>query len=588
MRRRSRQKRTVAAARATRLHSWAAPPCLYCGPLSSPYPRRTARSAITQSFDYIVVGAGSAGCVIAARLAQRGDVRVLLIEAGGRDVNPLYRIPLAAGSLLRWPRGNWSYFTTPQAQLNGRELYWPRGKVIGGSSSINGMVYVRGLASDYDGWAASGLTGWSYEQVLPYFRRSEMFLAPAGMALDAQVHGTDGPVPVSRPAPTSPLFDTFIDAGRALGLPLADDFNVACAFGVGRYDFTIKDGQRWSASRAFLPLAQNNLTVITQGHATRILFERGRARTLELVRHGQRDHLRAEREIIIAAGVIGSPALLMHSGIGPADALRKLGIEVQANRREVGQNLRDHLLARVEHVCTEPVTLYDVLRPMQLARAVAAQTFGKRGPAANFPLLAGAYLKSAATLTEPDLQSHFCAALSTASIRLPGMRRATPAHDGHGFFANVYTMRPRSTGTVSLRSADPLAPPAIDPQYLSDGDDLVRMRRGVRLLRELFAQQPFDRYRGSELAPGTAHQSDAELDAWIRASAESVFHPVGTCRMGADSESVVDERLRVRGFEGLRVVDASIMPSLPSTNTHAATMMIAEKAAELICTDQPA
>lgn len=510
----------------------------------------------------------------------------MLIEAGGRDVNPLYRIPLAAGSLLRWPRGNWSYFTTPQAQLNGRELYWPRGKVIGGSSSINGMVYVRGLASDYDGWSQSGLTEWSYDQVLPYFLRSESFIARAGQAPDRTFHGTDGPVPVSRPEPTSPLFDAFVAAGQALGLPAAADFNVASAHGVGYYDFTIKEGQRWSAARAFLPLAQNNLTVITQAHATRILFERGRARTLELVRHGQRDHLRAEREIIVASGVIGSPALLMHSGVGPAEALRKLGIEVQANRREVGQNLRDHLLARVEHVCTEPVTLYDVLRPMQLARAVAAQTFRRRGPAANFPLLSGAYLKSDDTLAEPDLQSHFCAALSTASVRLPGMRAATPAYDGHGFFANVYVMRPRSTGTVALRSADPLAAPAIDPRYLSDADDLPRMRRGVRTLRELFAQQPFDRYRGAELAPGPARQSDADLDAWIRSTAESVFHPVGTCRMGTDTESVVDERLRVRGFEGLRVVDASIMPTLPSTNTHAATMMIAEKAADMIRADE--
>ncbi len=518
------------------------------------------------AFDYIVIGAGSAGCVVAARLSENPALSVALIEAGGGDWNPLYRIPLMAGSLLRSRIGNWSYFTEPQAQLDGRKLYWPRGKVVGGSSSINGMVYTRGLAADYDSWANAGLRDWSYERVLPHFQRVER------------------PVPLTRPPSTSPLFEVFIAAGRQAGLPLAEDFNAPAPFGVGRYDFTIGRGERWSAARAFLDPARTrpNLSLIAKCHVRRILFEHGRAVGIEVQRGGARATLRAEREIVLSAGTVNSPALLMQSGIGPADHLGALGIGVVADRPEVGANLQDHLLVRVEHACTQPVTLHGALRADRLAWALFQAKVLKRGPAASFPLLAGAYLKSESALDAPDLQAHFCPALSTATLRLPGMAKRARRGAAEGFFANVYVMRPHSRGRIRLASADPLAPPSINPNYLAAHHDRIALRKGVRVLREIFAQKAFDPFRGAELAPGADVTSDADLDAWIARTAESVFHPVGTCRMGADADSVVDGNLRVRGVAGLRIADASVMPALVSANTHAPAMMIGEKAAAMI------
>ncbi|MCX7693452.1 MAG: choline dehydrogenase, partial [Tepidimonas taiwanensis] len=518
--------------------------------------------------DFIIVGAGSAGCVLANRLSADPSCRVLLLEAGGRDWNPLLRVPLMTGLLLRGGHANWGYVTEPEPNLQGRRLSWPRGKVIGGSSSINGMVHVRGLPSDYDAWAQQGLSGWSFADCLPAFKRIEAWEGGG----DAW-RGGDGPLPVTRPPQANPLFDAFIAAGRAAGHGVTHDFNGPAPEGFGRYDFAIRDGQRWSAARAYLDPARprRNLGIVTRAHLLRVLFEKRRAVGVEALHRGRVLRLRAEREVILSAGTIGSPMALMHSGIGDADALRALGIPVVADRKEVGRNLQDHLLVRVEHACTQPITLHAVTRADRAVLALLRAMLFGTGPAASFPIAAGAYLKSDPALDIPDLQSFLLPGLSSAALRLPFLPRAAPRQHGHGFFANVYQMRPESRGTLSLRSADPRDPPLIRPNHLSAPRDLAVLREGVKRIREVFAQKPMDPFRGPELSPGPGVRTDSEIEAFIRRTAESVFHCTGTCRMGADEASVVDARLRVRGVKGLRIADASVMPAIPSTNTAAPT-----------------
>lgn len=529
--------------------------------------------------DIIIIGAGSAGCVLANRLSADPGLRVLLLEAGGRDWNPLLRVPLMTGLLLRGGIANWGFRSEPEPNLDNRALNWPRGKVVGGSSSINGMVHVRGLPSDYDAWAQRGLAGWSFEECLPAFRRMEAHEGGAD-----EWRGGDGPLPVTRPPQANPLFEAFIEAGRAAGHRVTRDFNGPEPEGFGRYDFAIHRGQRWSAARAYLDPARPrpNLRVETGALLLRVLFEKRRAVGVEVLQRGRVVRLRAEREVILAGGTIGSAVALLQSGIGDADALRALGIPVVADRPEVGRNLQDHLLVRIEHVCTQPITLHRITRPDRAALALAQAMLFGTGPAASFPIAAGAYLKSDPALDTPDLQSFLLPGLSSAALRLPFLPRATPRHDGHGFFANVYQMRPESRGTLSLRSADPRDPPLIRPNHLSAPRDMIVLREGVKRIREVFAQAPMDPFRGPELSPGPELRTNAEIEAFIRRTAESVYHCTGTCRMGADDASVVDARLRVRGVEGLRVADASIMPAVPSTNTAAPTMMIAERAAEFI------
>jgi choline dehydrogenase len=534
---------------------------------------------MNDSADIIIIGAGSAGCVLANRLSADPGLRVLLLEAGGRDWNPLLRVPLMTGLLLRGGIANWGFRSEPEPNLGDRTLNWPRGKVVGGSSSINGMVHVRGLPSDYDSWAQRGLAGWSFEDCLPAFRRMEAYEGGAD-----EWRGGDGPLPVTRPPQSNPLFEAFIEAGRAAGHRVTRDFNGPEPEGFGRYDFAIHRGQRWSAARAYLDPARPrpNLRVETGALLLRVLFEKRRAVGVEVLQRGRVVRLRAGREVILAGGTIGSAVALLQSGIGDADALRALGIPVVADRPEVGRNLQDHLLVRIEHVCTQPITLQGITRPDRAALAlVQAMLFGT-GPAASFPIAAGAYLKSDPALDTPDLQSFLLPGLSSAALRLPFLPRATPRHDGHGFFANVYQMRPESRGTLALRSADPRDPPLIRPNHLSAPRDLIVLREGVKRIREVFAQAPMDPFRGPELSPGPELRTDAEIEAFIRRTAESVYHCTGTCRMGADDASVVDSRLRVRGVEALRVADASIMPAVPSTNTAAPTMMIAERAAEFV------
>jgi choline dehydrogenase len=398
---------------------------------------------MTDAADYLVIGAGSAGCVLANRLSANPANRVILFEAGGRDWNPLLRVPLMTGMLLRGGTANWGFRTEPEPNLDNRSISWPRGKVLGGSSSINGMVYVRGLPSDYDAWAQRGLPGWSFDDVLPAFKRSESHEAG-----ESAFHGGDGPLPVTRPPLENPLFEAFIAAGRAAGHRVTADFNGADPEGFGRYDFTLRRGQRWSAARAFLdPVrARRNLRVVTGAHLARVVTEGGRARGVEMLIGRERRRFMAEREVILSAGTIGSPMALLHSGIGDARALHRLGIPVVIDLPEVGRNLQDHLLVRVEHVCTQPITLHRVTRVDRAALALLQAMLLGTGPAAAFPLGAGAYIKSDPALDVPDLQSHFLPGLSSAALRLPFLPRVSLKHDGHGFFANIYQMRPESRG----------------------------------------------------------------------------------------------------------------------------------------------
>jgi choline dehydrogenase len=530
-------------------------------------------------FDYVVVGAGSAGCVVAARLSERPDLSVAVIEAGGSDRNPLFRVPLMTGVLLRHGYANWAYQTEPEPNLDNRRIFWPRGKVVGGSSSINGMVYTRGSPLDYDSWAQAGLPDWSWDRVLPVFKGNEHHWRGAD-----EFHGAGGPLRIARPGNRHPLFDAFLDAGRQAGYRATDNFNGPTPEGFGHYDFNTWGGERWSSARAFLDPARErpNLTVLTHTHALRVIVERGRAAGVEVLVRGARRVLRARRAIVLCGGVVNSPTLLLHSGIGDADALRALGITVTHDLKGVGRNLQDHLLVRVEHACTQPITLHNLMRPDRALRELARAMLFKRGWFSTFPLEVGAFLRSDPALDAPDLQSHFLPGLTSMALRLPGLKKPKLSHDGHGFLANAYAMRPHSRGEITLRSADPNDPPVIRPNYLSAPGDILTLRAAVRILREVFAQRAFDPYRGPELSPGPELRTDAEIDAWIRRTADTVFHAVGTCRMGNGADSVVDGELRVHGLAGLRIADASVMPSVTSNNTHAPTVMIAEKAARYL------
>ncbi|MCR8547517.1 GMC family oxidoreductase N-terminal domain-containing protein [Salipiger sp. P9] len=525
------------------------------------------------TYDVIVVGGGSAGAVAAARLAEDPARKVCLIEAGGRGDNLLFRMPIMAGMLFRQKFANWFYHTEPDPGLDGRRVFWPRGKALGGSSAINGMIYVRGIPYDYRRWAESGLPGWDWQSVMPYFERSVTYVPPHAPFTPC------GKVPVSQSEPSNPLFDVFVEAGRQAGWPVTDDFN-RDFYGVGRFHFNIAHGERWSTGRALLQKPPANLTILTRAQVTRLVLEKGRATGVELRRGRTLERISAPR-VVLSAGAINSPMLLMHSGIGPADHLSSLGIAVQHDLPGVGENLQDHLLIRVEHACTQPITLHNLVRMDRAFLAGAQAMLFKTGPATSFPLEAGAYIKSRPEEPEPDLQAQFLPGLSAAALRLPffnGSGRTV----GHGFFSNIFVMRPESRGRMTLRSADPSVPPRLESHYLTAPEDVRRARDSVRRLREIFAQPAFDGFRGAELAPGPEVESDAAIDAYVRAKADTVFHPSGTCKMGTGPEAVVDAKLRVHGLEGLSVADASIMPFITSNNTHAPVMMIGERVADFI------
>ena len=536
------------------------------------------------SFDYIIVGAGSAGCVLANRLSADPDCTVALLEAGGPDRNPLVRLPMLMGRLMHSGLYNWHYHTQPEPQLNDRKIYWPRGKVLGGSSTINGMIYVRGNAHDYDRWAQMGNPGWSYEEVLPLFRRSE-----AHADRRDAFHGTDGPLTVSRARGRNPLFDAFVAAGRQAGHGVTDDFNGAQQEGFGRYDFTIRDGRRWSTASAFLrpAMRRRNLTVLTHALTHRVLAERGRATGVEYSRHGTVRRLTATREVILAAGAVGSPHILMLSGIGDADELARHDIPVRHHLPGVGRNLQDHVDCCLVYECLRPVSLYRDLRADRLLWSVAVGMAFGRGVATTFPYEGGAFMKSRPDLLAPDIQAHFMPALEqSANLHFPKPFRRDAAAANHGFTIRVGPVNPESRGRIVLRSARPDDAPLIHANYLAAASDVSTTIAAVRMMRDVIAQPAFDGLRGRELAPGTARRTDAELKEWLRDAASTTLHPVGTCKMGSGPEAVVDARLRVHGIARLRVADASIMPVIASGNTNAPTIMIAEKAAVMLAADR--
>jgi choline dehydrogenase len=522
------------------------------------------------SFDYVIVGAGSAGCVLANRLSAQPGASVLLLEAGPRDRTWKIHMPAALTYNLRDAKYNWAYETEPQAHMNGRRLYWPRGRVLGGSSSLNAMVYVRGHALDYDRWAGNGLPGWSYAHVLPYFKRAET-CARGG----DDYRGTSGPLHVSRGAMANPLFAAFIEAGQQAGYSFTADMNGFQQEGFGPMDMTIHRGRRWSAAAAYLrpAMRRRNLRVMVGALATRIVHETGRATAVEFRHRGVLVRARA-REIILAGGAINSPQLLLLSGIGPADEIRRHGIAVVHDLPGVGRNLQDHLELYVQYASKQPITLYLTESPVRRVGIGARWFLLKSGLGASAHLEAGAFIRRNAEAAHPDLQFHFLPSLVHDHGRKPIGR--------HGFQAHVGPMRPTSAGYIRLRSPDPAVHPEIQPLYLATEQDRREMRDAVTLTREIFAQSAFDPFRGAEIQPGAPVRSDADIDAFVRAKSDSAYHPCGTCRMGVDELAVVDGELRVQGIAGLRVVDASIMPSMVSGNLNAPTIMIAEKAADMI------
>ncbi len=524
-------------------------------------------------FDFIVVGAGSAGCVVANRLSEDGRNRVLLIEAGGEDTNPIFRIPLLAGVAYWYKPTNWGYETLPQNGLDGRSLKWPRGKVLGGSSTINGMMYMRGTRGDYDRWAQMGCRGWSYADVLPYFRRSEDNPKRRG----DPYHGQGGPLRVVRAKAENPLYSAFLTAGTAEGHPRNDDFNGARQEGLGPYDFKIRDGRRESSATAFLRPARNraNLTVWTNTQALRLEISDGRATGIRVRRGGVDETATARREIVLCGGAINTPQLLMLSGIGDPARLREAGIDPKVESRDVGRNLQDHLGVYLTYACREPITLYSLFRPDRAALAfLRALVFGS-GPAAAVPLEAGGFLKTRPELEEPDIHITFVPGLNLETTRA-GQGR-------HGYLINFYQLRPESRGEITLAGPDPLAAPRIDPNYLHAETDRICMRDGLRLARGIGENQALARYREADISPTSEDfRSEAAMDAWVRQGANTIFHPVGTARMGGDPHSVVDPELRVRGVSGLRVADASVMPLVIGGNTSAPCMMIGEKAADMM------
>ena len=532
---------------------------------------------MTQEYDYIIVGAGSAGCVLAARLSEEADKKVLLLEAGPKDRTWTIHMPAALTFNLMHDKYNWYYTTEPQARLNNRQLYWPRGRVLGGSSSLNAMCYVRGHAHDYDRWAREGAAGWSYAEVLPYFRKAENFNEGKGDAY----RGDKGPLRVTTGPAANPLYSAFVEAGRQAGYPVTSDQNGFQQEGFGKMDMTIHKGRRWSTAVGYLrpALKRKNLTVETGAFTTRVLLEKGRAVGVEYTQGGQIKQVRASREVILAGGAINSPQLMMLSGIGRADELKAAGVTPLHDLPGVGQNLQDHLELWVQRVCKEPITLYSIMKGLPMVMAGVRWFLNQTGPCATAHLEAGAFIRSRVGIEHPDIQYHFLPAVVTNHGRDPGTQ--------HAFQVHVGTMREKSRGWLKLKSADPKTHPIIEPNYLAEPDDLADLRACVRLTREVFEQQAFARYAGPELLPGKDCTSDADIDAYVRQYAETAYHPSGTCKMGLDPMAVVDPEARVRGLEGLRVVDASIMPSITSGNLNAPTIMIGEKAADMILGKKP-
>ncbi|GAA6202643.1 choline dehydrogenase [Aquicoccus sp. SU-CL01552] len=525
--------------------------------------------------DFVIVGAGSAGCAMASRLSEAG-ASVLVIEHGGSDAGPFIRMPGALSYPMNMPLYDWGYRSEPEPHLGGRRLATPRGKVIGGSSSINGMVYVRGHACDYDTWAQMGADGWSFADVLPYFRRMETW-HDGGHGGDPHWRGQSGPLHVSRGKRDNPLTQAFVEAGREAGYELTDDYNGEKQEGFGPMEATIWQGRRWSAAEAYLkPALKRPNCDLVRAHAQRVVIEEGRATGVEVTRGGKTEVILARREVILAASSINSPKLLMLSGIGPAAHLAEHGIAVVADRAGVGQNLQDHLELYIQMAATQPVSLFKYWNLVGKARVGAQWLLTKTGPGASNQFESAGFIRSRAGVKYPDIQFHFL----PIAVRYDGQAAA----EGHGFQAHVGPMRSKSRGAVTLASSDPAAAPKIFFNYMSHQDDWSDFRTCIRLTREIFAQEAFKPFAGHEIQPGDAVQSDAELDDFIREHAESAYHPCGTARMGRadDPMAVVDPECRVIGVEGLRLADSSVFPQITNGNLNGPSIMVGEKAADHI------
>lgn len=518
------------------------------------------------NYDYIIIGAGSAGCVLAARLSESGKHKVLLLEAGGPDKRQEIHVPVAFATLFKTEL-DWNYETEPQAQLNGRRLYWPRGKVLGGCSSINAMIYQRGNPRDYDTWAELGNPGWSYRELLPYFKKLEHFEPGA-----SEYHATGGPVNVSPPRDPNPMSQAMLQACQQVGLPLNDDHNGARQEGFGLYHLTQKKGQRWSAAAAYLKpnLRRPNLRVETQALATRLLFDNRRCTGVRYEQGGQRLEARATREVILCGGAVNSPQLLLLSGLGEPSHLRELDVPVVHELPGVGQNLRDHLLFVLNFHCKQPLGLANAERLGSLAKYLLL----KRGLLTSNVAEVGGFYKVLPHSPVPDLQLHCGPAFF--------VNHGFDSPKGHGFCIGITLVHTKSVGFLRLRSPDPHAPPLLQPNYLTHEDDLAILIEGTRLGRRIASAPAMAPYLESEYLPGPKVQSTEQLAEAIRQQVQTIYHPVGTCRMGSDPLAVVDPQLRVHGVQGLRVADASIMPTLINANTNIPSMMIGEKAAELI------
>ncbi|XP_051964277.1 choline dehydrogenase, mitochondrial-like [Xyrauchen texanus] len=540
----------------------------------------TTVNQITTSYGYVIIGAGSAGCVLANRLTENASDSVLLLEAGPKDMQLgstrlswKIHMPAALTYNLCDDKYNWFYHTLPQAGMDERVMYWPRGRVWGGSSSLNAMVYIRGHAEDYNRWQREGAEGWDYDHCLPYFRKAQTHELGADL-----YRGGDGPLHVSRGKTDHPLHHAFIKAGQQAGYPFTNDMNGFQQEGFGWMDMTIYKGKRWSTASAYLrpALSRPNLTAEVGCMVTRILFDGKRARGVEFQHNGQMKKVFADKEVILSGGAINSPQLLLLSGVGNADELHKMDIPVTQHIPGVGRNLQDHLELYVQHQCTQPITLYKAQKPFLMLKIGLEWLLKYTGYGATAHLESGGFIRSCPGVSHPDIQFHFLPSQVIDHGRVKSKIEAFQVHVG--------PIRSTSVGWIKLKSKEPHAHPIIQPNYLSTDTDVLEFRESVKLTREIFAQKAFDPFRGPEVLPGPAVQSDAEIDAFVRQKADSAYHPSCTCKMGRASDvmAVVDSELRVYGLEGLRVVDASVMPSVVSGNLNAPTIMIAEKAADAI------
>ncbi len=542
---------------------------------NTPSGAATSPSTQTPEFDYIVVGAGSAGCVLANRLSADGKHSVLLLEAGPKDTNLWIHVPLGYGKLFKEKSVNWMYQTEPEPGLNGRQVFQPRGKVLGGSSSINGLLYVRGQHEDYDRWRQHGNAGWGYDDVLPYFKKAENQTRGAD-----DYHGAGGPLPVSDSRHTDPLSEAFVVAAAETGIPTNNDFNGATQEGAGFFQTTTQRGRRASTAFSYLRPARSrgNLHIATSAQAQRILFDGRRASAVEYRQEGAVKTARARKEILVSSGAYNSPQLLQLSGVGPADLLKQHGIAVVLDAPGVGHDLQDHMQVRIITRCAQRVTLNDVVNnPIRKVMTGLQYAAFRTGPLTIAAGTSGAFFKTNPRLASPDVQIHF--------LPFSTDKMGEKLHAFSAFSASVCQLRPESRGSLRIRSADPMVPPEIRINYLATETDRAAFIDGIKMLRRILAAPALKPYVVEEVDPGAKVVSDEDLLAFCRRTGSTVYHPTSTCRMGNDPLAVVDQRLRVRGIEGLRVVDASIMPDLMSGNTNAPTIMIAEKASDMILED---